>query len=121
MTAAPAPLSSRPLFGLAFPASLAALFTASAAAPMQGAQGAMDGIRSIAFMDFLYTFPIGPSPHAARRQGAFIRDHRGPTALIGLDAIRQRFSGRIRRAFGRLLWGDLDGVMNMTVAQGTSS
>ncbi len=109
MTSAPAPArpSFRTLFGLAcltaFLASLAGplLFVAGAAL-VQGAQSgmgwgaaggsAMDGLLPFALIAFLFTFPIGlivlllVGPLAARRRSAFIRDHRGPAALIGLIA-----------------------------------
>ncbi|HWJ69414.1 MAG TPA: hypothetical protein VNS79_05130 [Sphingobium sp.] len=96
---APARLSFKTLFGLAcltaFLASLAGpgLFVAGAALVESGTGGSgMAGLLPFALIAFLFTFPIGLAvlllvgPLAARRKPAFIRDHRGAAALIGLVA-----------------------------------
>jgi hypothetical protein len=102
MSAAPAPArpSIKTLFGLgcltAFLASLAGplLFVAGVALA-QGAQGGMGwstGLLPFALIGFLFTFPIGlivlllVGPLVTRRKGRFIRDRRGPAALVGLVA-----------------------------------
>lgn len=101
MADAPAPArpSFKTLFGLAcltaFLASLAGpiLFVAGAALAQGGAGGsALTGLLPFALIAFLFTFPIGlivlllVGPLAAWRKSAFIRDRRGPAALIGLIA-----------------------------------
>jgi len=97
--AAPHALSFRSLFGLAcltaFLASLAGpvLFVTGAWLVTPAAQGEMGWstvLLPFALIGFLFTFPIGlvvlllVGPLAAWRMGDFIRDRRGPAALIGM-------------------------------------
>jgi len=97
--AAPHPLSFRTLFGLAcltaFLASVAgpALFIIGAALVGPASQGDMGWstvLLPFALIGFLFTFPIGLAvlllvgPLATWRLGNFIRDRRGPAALIGM-------------------------------------
>lgn len=96
---APTSLSFRTLFGLAcltaFLASLAgpALFIAGAALVGPASQGDMGWstvLLPFALIGFLFTFPIGLAvllligPLTTWRLGAFIRDRRGPAALVGM-------------------------------------
>lgn len=119
--AAPHPLSFRTLFGLAcltaFLASLAgpALFITGAALVGSAAQGDMGWstvLLPFALIGFLFTFPIGlvvlllVGPLATWRLGNFIRDRRGPSALVGAGV-----GALLGLATATLLFGAAGGAM----------